>query len=74
MLEEVKKYTRNDELPKDPWGNAFFYSSSPYNPNCYFKDGYEIISFGHDRKRGGGDDISNCQPRGTTSFSSVHPE
>lgn len=42
------------KMPKDSWGNEFIYTSS--------EDSFEIISFGANKKEGGGDDIyySKC--------------
>ena len=42
------------KLPKDSWGNNFIYTSSD--------DSFELISFGANKKEGGGDDIyySKC--------------
>jgi len=42
------------KLPKDSWGNDFIYTSSD--------DSFELISFGANKKEGGGDDIyySKC--------------
>ncbi len=57
-LSDAAKYMRNQEVPKDAWGNDFEYSSSS---SCG-KD-YEIISYGRDGKKGGSEndaDISSC--------------
>ncbi|MGE4466034.1 type II secretion system major pseudopilin GspG [Sphaerochaeta sp.] len=37
-----------DELPKDPWGGAYIYTSPGENERDY-----EIVSYGADRKEGG---------------------
>jgi general secretion pathway protein G len=43
------KYFEDGKLPKDSWKKDFIYTSN--------NDGFEIISFGADKKEGGGDDI-----------------
>jgi general secretion pathway protein G len=47
-------YIKRD-VPKDPWGNEYVYRY----PGQYNEDGYDLYSFGPDRKQGGGDDITN---------------
>lgn len=47
-------YLKRD-VPKDPWGNEYMYRY----PGQYNKDGYDLYSFGPDRKLGGSDDITN---------------
>ena len=42
------KFDEN-KMPKDSWGNDFIYTSS--------EDSFELISFGANKKEGGGDDI-----------------
>ena len=42
-------------VPKDPWGNEYVYRY----PGQYNEDGYDLYSFGPDRKQGGDDDITN---------------
>ena len=57
-LSDAAKYMRNQEVPKDAWGNDFEYTSSS---SCG-KD-YEIVSYGRDGKKGGSEndaDISSC--------------
>ena len=57
-LSDAAKYMRNQEVPKDAWGNDFEYSSSS---SC--GKNYEIISYGRDGKKGGSEndaDISSC--------------
>ena len=44
-----KKYFEDDKLPKDSWGDNFIYTSD--------ENGFEIISFGPNKKEGGKDDI-----------------
>jgi len=50
-----KNYFEDNKEPKDSWGNNFIYTSDGKS--------FEIISFGPDKKEGGGDDIyySKCQ-------------
>jgi len=44
-----------DQLPVDPWGNAYFYSyPGKHNPT-----GYDLWSAGPDEKSGTSDDIGN---------------
>jgi len=52
-LDEVRTLSKKD-IPKDPWGNDYHYA---VNPSC--KSGFEIISYGPDKKKGN-DDISTC--------------
>ncbi len=49
-----KKYFEDNKQPKDSWGNNYIYTVS--------EDGFEIISFGANKKEGGVDDIyySKC--------------
>jgi len=47
-------YLKRD-VPKDPWGNEYVYRY----PGQYNEEGYDLYSFGPDRKQGGGDDITN---------------
>ena len=47
-------YLRRD-VPQDPWGNDYVYRY----PGQYNDQGYDLYSFGPDRKLGGGDDITN---------------
>lgn len=47
-------YLKRD-VPRDPWGNDYVYKQ----PGQYNEDGYDLYSFGPDRKQGGGDDIVN---------------
>ena len=49
-----KKYFEDGKLPKDAWGNEFIYIST--------NDGYDLISFGSDKKENTKDDIylSKC--------------
>jgi general secretion pathway protein G len=49
-----KKYFEDGKLPKDSWKQDFIYTSND--------EGFEIISFGANKKEGGGDDIfySKC--------------
>lgn len=47
-------YLRRD-VPKDPWGNEYLYRY----PGQYNEEGYDLHSYGPDRKQGGGDDITN---------------
>ena len=45
--------------PKDPWGNSYIYRyPGQHNPS-----GYDLYSFGPDRREGGGDDIDNWSQR-----------
>lgn len=46
-------------VPKDPWGNEYIYTQ-PGKHNTY---GYDILSFGGDKKDGGDDDIDNWSER-----------
>ncbi len=50
-----KNYFEDKKLPKDSWKQAYIYTAD--------EDGFEIISFGANKKEGGGDDIyySKCQ-------------
>jgi general secretion pathway protein G len=47
-------YLKSD-VPKDPWGGDYVYRY----PGQYNQDGYDLSSFGPDRKLGGDDDITN---------------
>jgi general secretion pathway protein G len=49
-----KKYFEDGKLPKDSWKQDFIYTSND--------EGFEIISFGANKKEGGNDDIfySKC--------------
>jgi len=47
-------YLKRD-VPKDPWGSEYQYRY----PGTYNKEGYDLYSFGPDRKLGGDDDIAN---------------
>ena len=51
----TKKYFEDKKLPKDSWKQPYIYTSD--------EDGFEIISFGANKKEGGNDDIyySKCQ-------------
>jgi general secretion pathway protein G len=42
-----KGYLEGRSVPKDPWGNAFFYASPGLNGD------YDLVSFGADGTRGG---------------------
>ena len=42
-------------IPKDPWGSDYVYRY----PGQYNENGYDLYSFGPDRKLGGDDDITN---------------
>lgn len=42
-------------VPSDPWGGEYFYRY----PGQYNREGYDLYSFGPDRRQGGGDDITN---------------
>lgn len=46
-------------VPVDPWGNPYIYTQ-PGRHNTY---GYDLYSFGPDKKEGGDDDIDNWSPR-----------
>ena len=54
-LEKVKRFFPNEKIPKDPWNNDYSYATTS---SC--GKGFELISYGSDGKKGGGDDISNC--------------
>jgi general secretion pathway protein G len=49
-----KDYFEDKKIPTDSWGTAYIYTT--------LEDGFEILSFGADKKEGGGDDIfySKC--------------
>ena len=49
-----KKYFEDGKLPKDAWGNEFIYIAT--------EEGYDLISFGADKKENSDDDIylSKC--------------
>jgi len=49
-----KNYFEDGKLPKDSWNQEYIYTSD--------EDGFEIISFGANKKEGGSDDIyySKC--------------
>lgn len=49
-----KKYFEDGKLPKDSWGNQFIYLST--------EDGFELVSYGADKKENTTDDIyfSKC--------------
>lgn len=42
-------------IPLDPWGNDYLYRY----PGQHNEDGYDLYSYGPDRKLGGDDDIAN---------------
>jgi general secretion pathway protein G len=42
-------------IPRDPWGNDYVYRF----PGQYNQDGFDLSSYGPDRKLGGDDDITN---------------
>jgi len=42
-------------VPADPWGNDYVYRY----PGQYNQEGYDLSSYGPDRKLGGDDDITN---------------
>jgi len=46
---------KGDKLPYDPWGNRYRYK----HPGAHNKQGYDLWSFGPDKREGGGDDIVN---------------
>ncbi len=52
-----KKYFEDNKLPTDSWGNNYIYTSN--------EDGFDIISFGANKKEGGKDDIysSKCNKK-----------
>ena len=50
-------YLKSD--PKDPWGNPYNYRF----PGQHNTNGYDLYSFGPDRREGGGDDIDNWSQR-----------
>ena len=50
----LQAYLKRD-VPKDPWGSEYVYRY----PGQYNEDGYDLYSFGPDRKQGGDDDIAN---------------
>ena len=54
-LQDAEKYMKDGGVPQDPWGNDFQYSTSS---SC--GTAYEIISYGTDGQKGGGDDVSSC--------------
>lgn len=47
-------YLKRD-IPLDPWGNDYLYRY----PGQHNEDGYDLYSYGPDRKLGGDDDIAN---------------
>lgn len=49
-----KKYFEDGKLPKDAWGNGFVYIATD--------DGFDLVSFGADKKENSEDDIyfSKC--------------
>ena len=49
------KVNRRDDILLDPWGNKYIY----VYPGRNSRDGYDLISYGKDRKKGGGDDRKN---------------
>jgi general secretion pathway protein G len=51
-------YLKRD-VPLDPWGNQYIYIL-PGRQNTY---GYDLYSYGPDKKEGGDDDIDNWSPR-----------
>ncbi|MFC1494449.1 type II secretion system major pseudopilin GspG [Thermodesulfobacteriota bacterium] len=46
-------------VPTDPWGNPYIYTQ----PGRYNAYGYDLYSYGPDKKEGGDDDIDNWSPR-----------
>jgi general secretion pathway protein G len=51
-------YLKN-EIPLDPWGNAYAYES----PGKNNPSGYDILSMGPDGRTGGDDDITNYKSK-----------
>lgn len=47
-------YIREKTIPKDPWGNEFYYKSWKDEKNKFH---FDLKSFGQDGQEGGGDDI-----------------
>ena len=54
-LDDALKYMKDGPIPKDPWGNDFHYTTSS---SCGTP--FELISYGEDGQKGGGDDVSSC--------------
>jgi general secretion pathway protein G len=52
---EWKQAYLKQDVPADPWGMEYNYRC----PGQYNDDGYDLYSFGPDKKLGGGDDITN---------------
>lgn len=50
----LQPYMKRD-IPKDPWGSEYSYRY----PGQYNENGYDLYSFGPDRKQGSDDDITN---------------
>ena len=48
-------YLKTDKLPTDPWGNEYQYKQ----PGDHNKKGYDLWSYGPDKREGGDDDIAN---------------
>ena len=46
-------------VPCDPWGNAYEYKC----PGDHNKKTFDLYSFGHDGREGGGDDLDNWNKR-----------
>jgi general secretion pathway protein G len=56
-LEAIASQLEKKKVPKDPWGNRYVY----FSPGLGEAE-YTIISYGKDKKEGGGDDISSDVP------------
>lgn len=48
-------YLKSDEVPKDPWGNDYIYTS----PGIHNPASYDLVSAGPNGRLGGGDDVAN---------------
>jgi general secretion pathway protein G len=48
-------YMNKNVIPTDPWGGDYVYRC----PGQYNQDGYDLYSYGPDRRMGGDDDIMN---------------
>lgn len=50
-------YLKGTEVPLDPWGTPYVYEC----PGKQNPSGYDLMSFGPDRREGGDDDITNWE-------------
>ena len=50
-------YLDGNQVPNDPWGSPYVFTS----PGVQNPQSFDILSYGPDRKEGGGDDVANYE-------------